>query len=212
MTLRLTTRDEGILDTLTQRVRVLSIGQIVRTWWPEQRRGEESAASRLQALADAGFIMRIVEWAHPELSLDAPALIWRPGEEVPNLGQVSYRLRSRWTGAPRATTAFIATRLAGSTFGGNGGRRPRPSEMTHDLHLAAVFLRLLSKQPRTAQSWISEAAQYAKGAGRHERLPDALVRDRNGTTVIEFGGAYSKRKLMEFHEFCVERSLSYELW
>ena len=31
-------------------------------------------------------------------------------------------------------------------------------------------------------------------------------------TVIEFGGAYSKRKLAEFHRHCATRGLPYEIW
>jgi hypothetical protein len=84
--------------------------------------------------------------------------------------------------------------------------------MTHDVHLSAVYLHLLVHEPRIATTWISEAGQYAHGAGRNERLPDALVRRASGVTVIEFAGAYSKGKLSEFHEHCASRGLPYELW
>lgn len=212
LALRLTGRDEAILDALTRRVRVFSVFQVARHWWPGQRHGTESALARLTVLESAGLLKEVTEWAHPELNLVIPILSWKPADGVPNLGQVSYRLKSRWTEAPTPVRGFIATRSAGAIFAGSGGRQPRPSEMTHDLHLAAIFLRILSESPRIAQSWVSEAAQHAAGAGRNERLPDALIKTRLGTRVLEFGGAYSKRKLAEFHAYCSERSLPYEIW
>lgn len=210
--LHVTERDEAIVDALSRRVRVLSVAQAARHWWPHQRHSKESALTRLQALENQGLVTHFVEWAHPELPLTRPLLVWTPSDNPPDFGPLSYRLRSRWTKAPRPTTGFIATKAAGSAFAGSGGRRPRPSEMTHDLHLTAVFLRLLAESPSVAESWVSEAAQYAAGGGRDERLPDALIRTKEGVTVVEFGGAYSKRKLAEFHEHCAERSLPYELW
>jgi len=211
-TRKLTSRDSELLDTLTRRVRVMSFDQVARQWWGGQRRALESAARRLTALDAVGLVQLLSGFAHPELPMTAPVAAWRPGEPAPDFGSVSYRLRSRWTEPLRVTKAVIATKLAAAQFGGSGGRSPRPSELTHDIHLATVFLNLRQTRPDVAQTWQSEADQYAAGAGRDERLPDAIVGKGRARMAIEFGGAYSKPKVAEFHQHCEERGLGYELW
>jgi hypothetical protein len=106
----------------------------------------------------------------------------------------------------------IATQRAGNRFAGSGGRAPRASETTHDLCLAAVYLRLMATDPGRAKRWISEATLYERGEGRNGRLPDAAIVTRGGKTIVEFGGAYSAVKVKEFHGFCAERGWGYELW
>ena len=110
------------------------------------------------------------------------------------------------------TDAVIATRQATREFGGYiGGRRPRDSETTHDIHLAQVYLRLRTRQPELLSQWVSEAQQYAEGGGKNERLPDVIIRDTGiPQFVIEFGGAYSKPKLEAFHAASAE--IPYQLW
>ncbi len=151
--------------------------------------------------------------AHPEIELDAPILCWRPADADPDFGAAAYRLKTRWTKAPITTPLVFATRSAMAMYGGYiGGRGPRPSEATHDIHLAQVYFRLTEANPKVARRWVSESEQYAEGDGRDERLPDALIRGRRGSPphIVEFGGAYSKAKLIEFHRGM--SSFAYELW
>jgi len=205
-------RDRLILDTLTRRVRALSIGQVARTFWEGTNSAQRSAARRVGELEVAGLLEQHVVLAHPELELDAPILVWRPGNPTPEFGKIAYCLKSRWRHPPQATRIVIATAEAGTWLGGYGGRIPRASETTHDLHLASVYLRMLKAQPRRARKWESEARLLARGGGRGEKLPDALIRSRGGATAIEFGGAYPVTKLRAFHEHCRNRGLAYELW
>lgn len=211
--LNLNERDDRILWTLTHRLRVMSIRQIAGTWWDDPL--SSTARSRLRQLAGTGIIEVKPTMAHPEIELTAPVLTWRPGDPEPDFGAVAYRLKSRWKQAPISTPLVHATRVAVRMFGGfTGGRGPRPSEATHDLHLAQVFLRLQKSDPKLAKSWCSESEQYAEGRGRNERLPDAIIRGRRGgsppTRIIEFGGAYSKPKLIEFHQ--AMSRFFYEVW
>lgn len=211
--MNLTDRDDRILWTLTHRLRVLSVRQIAQSWWDDP--SSRGARSRIRQLSDAGLVEVMPTMAHPEIELTAPVLTWRPGGTEPNFGAVAYRLKSRWNQAPISTALVYATRVAVRMFGGfTGGRGPRPSEATHDLHLAQVFLLFQRANPTLAKRWCSEAEQYAEGKGRGERLPDAIIRGRRGgeppAQIIEFGGAYSRAKLIEFHHalsaFC------YEVW
>lgn len=204
----LTDRDREILLTLTHKVRLLSLAQIARTWWPSAM--PETARTRLAALPH--FLTRLKLNAHPELVLDAPLYTWRPGEPAPRYGALSYQLKKRWTQAPEPTTVYIATEKAARYFGGFGGKLRRPLQATHDLHVAQVYLRLFGQDPTQAALWVSEE-RFAPER-RREKLPDAVLRDAAGDIrlVIEFGGAYDAQHVERVHLDCVTRSLAYELW
>lgn len=155
---------------------------------------------------------RFTMLAHPELEITSPAAVWERGDEVPNFGQVSWALKSRWVKPPTLTSFVIATHLAGNYFGGKGGRHPRPTEWTHDLHMSGVFLRFRQHHPELVPYWLSEDAIRKEAGGRGVKIPDALIRTKNFERVIEFGGAYGKNKLKDFHAFCEGRGLAYEIW
>lgn len=69
---------------------------------------------------------------------------------------------------------------------------------------------LRDQDARRAARWISEAGLLAAGASG--KLPDALLKLRSGKIAVEFGGAYTARKLAEFHEYCERQRLAYEVW
>jgi hypothetical protein len=106
----------------------------------------------------------------------------------------------------------IATKASGVYYGGSGGRWPRPSEVSHDIAVAELYLLWLVASPTLAATWVSEAELRRRGFGDKTRLPDAMI-DRDGTeTVIEIGGSYSAAKLKEFHDWCGSEGLPYEIW
>ena len=211
-TIELTNRDRRILDVLTVRVRLLSLSQIARSFWPEARAPIASARKRMTLLEQAGLVDRLTVLARPELALSAPIMKWAPGAQSPNFGSIAFQLQNRWKRPPAPTTVVVATARAGNWRGGEGGRRPRTSEATHDLHVAAVYLKLVAEQPGRAEFWISESTLARSMRGPGVRLPDAMIDDPSERTVIEFGGAYSKTKLADFHEFCRNAKLAYEIW
>jgi hypothetical protein len=214
MTLRIAKRDRDILTALTRRVRVLSLAQIGRTWFNDVGDPADAARRRIVQFAEEGLVTLTTAMAHPELPLEGPQFTWRPGDPDPEFGQLAYRLQSRWCRPVQPTTLVLAAKLANKRFGGYvGGRPPRRSEVTHDLHLAAVYLWFLEHRPALAKRWVSEHEQYALGGGRNARLPDAIVphrHNRQKDLVIEFGGAYAKSKLQEFHEEL--NHLAYQIW
>lgn len=202
-------RDRDILQVLTQRVRTLSVAQVARTWWPQRSQSLRQAQQRTATLAEEGLLELAYLPAHPELPLDAPLAVWQPGQTPPPFGELASRLRARWRDELEATTFVVATQSAGNELGGHGGRGSRISEATHDLHLAAVYLRMRVELPTRAESWIPESALHGKPG---QRVPDALVRDGRHTTAIEFGGEYSEAKLRLFHEDCARQNRGYEIW
>jgi hypothetical protein len=209
----LTPRDVDILDTLTLRVRYLSLAQIARTWWANSQDPLANARARLKGLESAGFVLRFTALARPEFALIAPMIGWQPGDPTPDFGAASYQLQARWTQSAITTPAVIATTAAGHQFGGHGGRFPRQSEQSHDLMMGALYLyyRQLLGPARITKQWISEESlREQKQAG--EKVPDAILRTPHGELVIECGGAYSKNKLTQFHAYCDENAFPYELW
>lgn len=211
-TIDLTERDRSVLDVLTTCVRLLSLPQIARTFWRQVRVPVVAARRRLTVLEEAGLLDCLTVLARPELTLTAPVIRWMPGIAPPNFGSAAHQLQARWDQPPMPTIVVVATARAGHWRGGQGGRRPRTSEATHDLHLAAVYLKFLAEQPDLAKFWVSESSlvQSARVAGM--RLPDAMIQGPEERKVIEFGGAYSKSKLAEFHAFCCQEKLAYEVW
>lgn len=207
----LTQRDTEILEALTLRIRVLSVDQVSRTWWPDST-SPETAVRRFRQLADAGYLSRISLMAHPETSLSEPVCVWHQEADVPDFGAVAWRLNSRWAEPLVTTACVIATRFAGRFFGGHGGRKPRRAETTHDLHLSAVYLQMQTNQPHRAATWISED-ERKKDTEHGGKLPDAIVTDSGRKTAIELGGkSYDRDKLEAFHVFCHEQNLGYEIW
>lgn len=211
--LTLTARDREILQVLTRRVKLLTIPQIARTWWSGAH-AQQSAKRRLQDLEGRGLVESFTLLAHPELPLLHPVYSWTPGQVPPNFGALSYQLISRWTEPHAVVQAVIATRKAGITFGGYGGKRPKRVEENHDVHMAAVFLRIRTTSPELAACWYSEETiRRSRPNAPGEKLPDAIVRPDGGTEkVIDFGGEYNSEKLEAFHHWAEEKDLPYEFW
>ncbi len=205
-------RDTAILTVLTRRVRVLAEFQLARQWWSHATNPPASARKSLRRLVDAQLLAEGIGMAHPMLPMNSPVLSWSPGTPMPDAESGSYRLQSRWTLRPRSIRWYTATQSAGSLMGGFGGRAPRDSELTHDIHLAELYLRLCARDAAQAASWASETDLFKIGLGRSQRLPDAIVRNGDSWLVLEFGGAYPAPKLREFHGFCEYHGLAYEIW
>ena len=203
-------RDLDILEVLSRRVRMLSLDQVAATWWGSTRNATANASRRLSALEGRGLVRRMQAMAHELPELEEPLFAWQPGERTPNLPAVAYRLERRWSSPIRPTVLVAATRSAGSWLGGGGGRRPRESEISHDLGLAALYLRFRDREPARAASWVPEDLFDPEEIDGF--VPDAVVREGDRPTLIEFAGAYKKERLQKLHESCERAALPYELW
>lgn len=208
--LTLGSRDQELLEALTLRVRLLTVRQAARTWW---RSDESNTRRRLRELEGAGLLAPIRLVARPELELHSPLFEWRPTEPSPEFGALSYRLQSRWKEPASSTPAVMATEGAANFFGGYFRSVPKRVEHTHDVHLASVYLWYKAHRPQLATQWVSEAwIKQSRPDAPGEKLPDAMIRTPYGSTIVDFGGSYTKQKLADFHAFCVRRSTPYELW
>jgi hypothetical protein len=222
----LTGREREILVALTLKCRFMSVEQLARHWWAESRTGERAAQQGVRRLVGAGWLEVRDVTARPELPLQAPVATWSPGDPPPNCGALSYQLQSRWKGKLRAVTVVAATRAAAVRFGGIARGVPLADQATHDLHVAAIYLRLLATDPAAAARWTSEetlrqlrrhrARKHPETAqAERQKLPDAVLMDTAGQMierVIEFGGFYDTARVLKLHRYCEQQQLPYELW
>ncbi len=206
-------RDDAILEALVLKVRVLSQEMISQAWWSESATPSVHAGRRLEQLTNADLLERTDVLAEPLLPLEAPICSWKPGETDPDFEAVGYALQSRWTEPPQHTPVFVATTKSVNQYGGRGrGGLQHRLQATHDLHLAAVYLRYLRLDPDSATRWVGE--DLLGQAGFRIKDPDAIVLGSDGKPdwVVEFGGRYDARRVKEFHEHCERFALRYELW
>lgn len=209
--LHLTPRDAAIVQALVQKVRLFSQRQIVDHWW----NGElANSRRRLKRLADRNLLQHMSVMARPALAFESPLVTWRPGDAAPDFGKIAYRCQARWRFRPaRQCVVWLATEVASQAYGGTArGELKHPTQATHDLGVAAVWLRLLQVAPQWASAWRGE--DLLAHTRRGEKLPDAfIVDDRDQVIwVIEFGGGYDTERVEAFHQDCVSRSLPYQLW
>lgn len=211
MNVATTRRDENILETLTLKIRLATLEQISKRWWATSLRPKQATRARLRKLEDAGWLLRKRVNIHPLLSLHEPLQAWQPGNATPAFGKLAHRLRSRWKEPMQLTTVYVATKRAAHVFGGFGGGFKHRNQLTHDVHVSAIYFMLLHTEKNIEQRWSGEELLEL---GTEEKRPDAMLFDSNGipTEVIEFGGRYDARRIAAFHSFCQLRRIGYRLW
>lgn len=207
----LSTRDHELMLALSQMVRLFSQRQIADEFWggslPNARR-------RLKQLESCELLMRLTVGARSIPEMTSPLLSWKPGDDTPHFGQLAYQCQSRWRTRPvRSCSVWLITERGAQQFGGvNRGGLSHPTQATHDLGVAAVWLRLREVAPEWATAWRGEDEMAASRHG--EKRPDAFIVDTTGRVVwvLEFGGSYDAERIEAFHRDCVNRNLPYQLW
>jgi hypothetical protein len=197
---------------VSSKVRLLSLEQLAGAWWEPTPTGLANARRRLRQLRTLGLIEPWRVNARPLLNLEAPVASWSPGKPVPDPEAVSYQLQTRWNEGPKSTTVWIASKRTLNQFGASGRRLARPIQATHDLHVSAIYLRMLAWKPELAATWVGEDELPREGGGKH---PDAILRDDRGETmlVFEFGGAYPAERVAAVHEhYLNEGETPYQIW
>jgi hypothetical protein len=204
-------RDREVLEALVYRIRTFSQRQLADHFWngslPNTRR-------RMKSLAENGLVERLIVQARLTPKLTSPIATWQPGEPTPDFGSIAHVCQQRWKRRPtQACVVWIATEKAAQLFGGvRRGELKNPIQATHDLGVAAVWLRQREIAPRFAKAWRGEDLRAHTRRG--EKLPDAFIEDEEGkvTWVIEFGGGYDTERVQDFHDDCASRGLPYQLW
>lgn len=115
MNLTLSSVAADLLDTLTRRVRLISLAQLKELWQisARNRRVLRRRVSRLHAahLLDVHAIN--VQILNPA----GPLFAWRPGGEEPDAEALARHSQMRWQSTAAPTTVCVASRLAANLFG-----------------------------------------------------------------------------------------------
>jgi hypothetical protein len=211
MTLALTSRDLDLLETLTLRVRLLTVRQVAQLWWPGGQ-NQRQARRRLERLAAANFVEMHRINAHPLLPVTRPLFDWQPGGDEPDNERLAAQCRGRWTKAAVPMMVCVAAALTANLLGSTARGIPPREHRDHDLRLASVYAAYRSHQPSLAALWTGEHG--LPKAGYRIKDPDAFLCDGDGKVlrVIESTGRYSAAQIQSFHEHCEANSLPYELW
>lgn len=207
----MTEREQDILRTLTHRVRYLTADQLVRAWWKPGRSGTVGMRRTVRSLIARGLLEAQRLPIEPLLNLEHPILAWRPGDPDPEPGPLSRLLQNRWTEHACTTSIYFASWTAARLLGGYGGGIKNSLQVTHDLHLSQLFLKLRADDPGAAERWETEDLREFTP---REKVPDVYLRNSEGEVekVIEFGGKYDADRVLKFHAYCENRGYPYELW
>lgn len=200
-----------LMETLTCRVRLLSLAHIYQAW--TQQFGSSTAIiDAVKRLVDADLLVGDV-WNLPESPIgNQPLAAWTPLHAIPNFVDIAQVVRNRWDEPSIPTPVVAATHKAARLFGSSAGGLPPTNHRNHDLLLAGVYVRYRATEPELAGTWLGEDAVAI--AERGVKNPDAFLFDDDGnvTRVIESAGRYSLEQLESFHRHCQSAELPYELW
>ena len=200
-----------LVETLTRCLRLISLAQIWKVWWPEAS-SQKTVRRELRRLRDGKLLLRTVVNVHPALQVKSPLIMWQPRDSQPSFERAVQRIRSRWQQLTEPTEVYWASPLAANLFGSGAGELPQLTHRDHDLLLAEVYVLYRHQRPELARRWIGEDV-FPK-AGYRIKNPDAFLFDEGGRPMraIESAGRYGLQQIQSFHDHCVDQTLSYELW
>lgn len=199
-----------IVRALTMQVRVLSHDQIARAWFT---RATTTASSSAQDVVEELITAKLIQSqhfeVHPLLPLRHPLFAWEAGTAAPTDDQlrlVARESQRRWKDAYVDLELLTATKRAHRMFGTFvDTRHLKLCEVTHDYHLAEVYVRRVTQQPASARQWRGEGGFPKLGlAIRGLKDPDAFLLNRDGEAerIIEFAGSYDEEHILRFHRHC----------
>ena len=205
--------EREVLEMLSNQVHFLSLSQVARAWFGNNRSALRQAARMAKHLKQGGWIAVNQVLARPVSDLWTPLCCWQHGQPEPNFPRLIRILHRRAQASARLTLIIVATVRARALFGdGRDPRRIKLTQTTHDLHVAEMLLRYREQGFDVRSSWLSE--DRLPLAWPLRQRPDALLIDDEGhfLRAIEYGGDYPIEPLQELHFALASLPLAYEIW
>lgn len=202
-------RDITVLRALSLYVRLFGQRQLAEALWSGD---VANARRRLRRFVQLGLVERRVTLARPLPELIQPVMTWRPGQPDPNVGQLAFRLQSRWRyQALKTTVIYLPTKTVVDHFGGKQ-KTLMASQVSHDLGVTEVWLWFYCNRPDLAAVWRGEDMLQEIEPG--QSVPDAVLvnDDEQPIALIEFGGDYGPERISAFHDDAAVRGLPYQIW
>jgi hypothetical protein len=200
-TMQLDPTDQAFLYTLAFKVRTASLDQVAKHFYGSSA----STSRRVGRLEQAGLVETYSLFAAVPEPPSAPLTVWSRADPRPDFGQLAYLLTTRWSELEvQAVKGVIAAKRYGRSVGGQGGRKSRLAEGTHDLYLTSVYL---AQTEERQQRWQAEEGKTQQGL----KKPDATIEGEN--VAVEIGGSsYTALKLEGLFTWCAQQGMAVELW
>jgi len=204
--------EADMLRVLSGDLRIVSLEQAARIWWPDQKRALRNAREAVQKLEFVGWLKVHRALSRPVAELSAPVFVWEPGQPTPPFRELSQQLRRRALADARVVTILAAGPRTRKFHGQSSrGRCIKLTQVTHDLHVAEVW-RHHREQGFARHRWIGEDGLSSDWPAR--QIPDAVLLSEQGhyLKAIEYGGGYPVTRLRNLHRGLSAINLGYELW
>jgi hypothetical protein len=203
-------------EILTQKLTCLTAAHLAARWDIDSASGRWHLDRWLAARAAEGLLVRHCVLARLTPPLDAPLWASETGGEPADPGHaVAWRLARRWATTPLRVIVYTAGRRLARIYGGQmRGGLGNPDAISHDLALAALYVRFAATRPEAARDWVPDFRRAA-AAGYGEKQPDVLLFDADGTPyrAVELAGIYSAGRLAALAAHCrVGLGLPLEVW
>jgi len=198
-----TERDLAIVETLTTRIRMMTLEQLVRVWWPKANNNGASKR-RLRKLTEAGMIEQRIVNVSCHQTPDEPRFHWLPGGVPPNADDIV----GRRADSPASVSMHVvnATKLAANLFGSTVYDLPELHRRRHETALAFVYTHFAATRPRDAERWnLTSDADVSADAW----LVDSEQRPQ---LAIKLVSAMTPEHIVKAHERFASTSIPYELW
>jgi len=153
----MTGREKELCIVLCRHLRILSIDQIARGWWPSSRDARWRARADVKRLAQSKWLIPMTVLARPMLQLTAPIFEWKAGDPPPDFPLLETLCRERWIFPAVQTEVAVAGPRALEVFGGaTPGDLKNACQTTHDLHMGELFLRYRDAGLDWRVQWVGE--------------------------------------------------------
>ncbi len=204
MNVSLTERDLDLLAILSSKVARLTFRQLSRL---AEIKSPSSAGSIrwVERLVKSRLLEQRTVNLPPVEEFAGPPYFWSPDKPTVSPPEFTEEpCNVRVTNA-RPTQVYFASRLTLNLYGFDQRQQVSNSQLTYDMHVAEIFLHYLSERPNEAERWVHSPNSIPTAA----YLQDS---DYRVSRLINLVDQFNFRKLEQFHDYCCERELPYELW
>jgi len=162
-------------------------------------------------LETSGWLQIHRSLARPVTELHQPLMSWTSGSDEPDFWRLSRVLHKRAMQDASMTSFVFASPRSIVLFGQGRAPSVKLTQMTHDLHVAEVYLRYRT-DGLSSRNWLSEDRLPREWPLRER--PDAVLSDDEGRVcrAVEYGGNYPPKRLAELHAALSSIELAYEIW
>lgn len=170
----------------------------------------EQAPAPCERLLRYGLIEAYRVWLPPMLNLVEP--VYRSEGGMPfNAYAIEHILDKRWN-KPLIPTTVLRMSKRGSNLLGLPMPRTVCSQLIHDLHVASLYLLHTSNTPRL-ELYTEDELRNLHVLPPRSKVPDlGIVESDVLTRVVEFGGRYRAKRLIQLDTWCARMGVPYDLW